>query len=232
MQRVFITGANRGIGLEFVRQFLALGDLVFAGCRNPESATELHMLAKSYDGRLLILAQDLINQETIGTSYKFAKNTVDGIDILINNAGIFPSGDTLSNLNQKNLIHTFHVNAVGPIIVTKLFLNLLKSGLHPKIVNISSDAGSLKNKTEGGYYSYSISKAALNMFTRTLANDLRTEEIIVIAIHPGWVQTDMGSKNAKLTPSESVNGMVKLINKLTLNDTGKFYTYDGGEYPW
>jgi len=236
MLRVLVTGASRGLGFELTNQFLAQGNRVFAGCRTPTSATRLQSLANAYSGQLSILQQDVTDPRSVDSSYAYVKRSAGALDLLINNAGTFPggfpNGDSLRDLNRGDLIQTLHVNAVGPIMVAKSFLDLLRTGDRPKIINISSDAGSLQNKTEGGYYCYCCSKAALNMLTRTLANDLRGDGIIVVAVHPGWVQTDMGGKNAKLTIPESVRHLIRLINALTQDDTGQFYSYDGSRYPW
>jgi NAD(P)-dependent dehydrogenase (short-subunit alcohol dehydrogenase family) len=130
------------------------------------------------------------------------------------------------------MLEVFRVNAVGPMIVSQVFLDLLREGRNPKIVNMTSQMGSLETKQEGGYYSYSSSKAALNMITRLLSFDVQPDGVIVAALHPGWVRTDMGGEHATLTPQESVRGLLEVINRLTADDSGKFYTWEGREHPW
>lgn len=234
MRRVLITGANRGLGFEFVRQCLARGDRVFAGCRNPAKATALQALSADHPGQLTIPPLDVTDEETIAACVEAIRSQVDGLDLLINNAGIYPRGETPTTLNADTMLRAFHVNAVGPMIVAKHCLDLLRAGDHPRIVNISSKMGSLwwKEREGGGDYSYCSSKAALNMLTRTLAFDLRSDGIIVVALNPGWVQTDMGGSNADLTPAESVCGMLEVIERLTESDSSKFFTWEGKEHPW
>lgn len=234
VRRVMVTGGNRGMGLEFVRQCLVRGDRVFAGCRNPGNAVDLQALSVAHPGRLAILTLDVTDEATIDASVETVRSQVDGLDLLINNAGAYPRGETPTTLNATTMLQAFHLNSVAPMIVAQRCLDLLRAGNHPKIVNISSKMGSLwwKEREGGGDYSYCSSKAALNMLTRTLALDLRSEGIIVVALHPGWVQTDMGGNAADLTPAESVGGMLKVIERLTEADTSKFFTWEGREHHW
>ena len=234
MRRVLVTGSNRGLGLEFVRQCLARGDLVFAGCRNPGNAAGLATLSAAYPQRLAMLTLDVTNEESIGASVDAMHRQIEGLDLLINNAGTYPRGETPTTLNSKTMLQAFRLNSVAPMIVAQRCLELLRAGSQPRVVNVSSKMGSLwwKEREGGGDYSYCSSKAALNMLSRTLAFDLRSEGIIVVAINPGWVQTDMGGDNADLTAAESVRGMLDVIARLTEADTSKFLTWDGQEYPW
>ena len=234
MRRVMVTGGNRGLGLEFVRQCLARGDLVFAGCRNPRNALDLHRLSAASHERLSLLTLDVTDEASIDACVRVLCSHVDGLDLLINNAGAYPRGETPATLKATTMLQAFHLNAVAPMIVAQRCLDLLRSGNQPKIANISSKMGSLlwKEREGGGDYSYCSSKAALNMLTRTLAFDLRSETIIVVALNPGWVQTDMGGSSADLTPAESVRGMLRVVERLTEADTSKFFTWEGQEHPW
>ncbi len=234
MQRVLVTGGSRGLGLEFVRQCLARGNLVFAGCRNPENAVDLQTLSVARPEQLTILTLDVTDEVAIDASVQAIRSHVDGLDLLINNAGAYPRGETPTTLNATTMLQAFQLNCVAPMIVAQRCLDLLRAGNHPKIVNISSKMGSLwwKEKEGGGDYSYCSSKAALNMLTRTLAFDLRSDGIIVVALNPGWVQTDMGGNSADLTPTESVRGMLDVIERLTEADTSRFFTWEGQEHPW
>jgi NAD(P)-dependent dehydrogenase (short-subunit alcohol dehydrogenase family) len=184
--------------------------------------------------QLAILTLDVTDETTIDASVEIIRSQVDGLDLLINNAGAFPRGETPTNLNPETMLQAFHLNSVAPMIVAQRCLDLLRAGNEPKIVNISSKMGSLwwKEKEGGGDYSYCSSKAALNMLTRTLAFDLRSDGMIVVAMQPGWVQTDMGGSSADLTPAESVGGMLKVIEGLTEAHTSKFYTWEGREHHW
>ena len=234
MRRVMVTGGNRGLGLEFVRQCLARGDLVFAGCRDPQNALALQELSAAKHEQLSVLALDVTDVASIDACVKVMRSQVDGLDLLINNAGAYPRGETPATLKATTMLQAFHLNAVAPMIVAQRCLDLLRSGDQPKIANISSKMGSLwwKEREGGGDYSYCSSKAALNMLTRTLAFDLRSETIIVVALNPGWVQTDMGGSSADLTPAESVRGMLRVVERLTEADTSKFFTWEGQEHPW
>jgi NAD(P)-dependent dehydrogenase (short-subunit alcohol dehydrogenase family) len=234
MRRVLVTGSNRGLGLEFVRQCLTQGDFVFAGCRKPHSAADLQALVTDYPQRLVILPLVVTDEESVDAAVEAMRQRVDGLDLLINNAGTYPRGETPTTLDAKTLLQTFHLNSVAPVILAQRCLGLLSVGDQPKIANVSSKMGSLwwKEREGGGDYSYCSSKAALNMLSRTLAFDLRPEGIIVVAFNPGWVQTDMGGDTADLTPPESVRGMLDVIARLTQADSSKFLTWEGQEHPW
>ena len=176
----------------------------------------------------------MTDEANIDACVKTMRSQVDGLDLIINNAGAYPRGETPATLKATTMLQAFHLNAVAPMIVAQRCLDLLRSGDQPKIANISSKMGSLwwKEREGGGDYSYCSSKAALNMLTRTLAFDLRSETIIVVALNPGWVQTDMGGSSADLTPVESVRGVLRVIERLTEADTSKFFTWEGQEHPW
>ncbi len=230
--RLLITGANRGIGLEFVKQFHARNDIVLATCRNPGNAVDLQLLSAENEGRFTVLRLDVTDRESIESAARSVMEHTGGLDILINNAGVSPRGERHYNLDGDSMLQVFQVNAVGPMIVSQMFLDLLRQGNNPKIVNITSQMGSITSKQDGGHYSYSGSKAALNMLTRLLSFDVESDGIVVVALHPGWVQTDMGGEHAKLTPQESVRGLIDVISRLTMDDSGKFYTWEGRELPW
>ena len=143
MRRVLITGANRGIGLELVRQCLANGDYVFAGCRYPKRARDLQLLTDSYPDQLTSLKIDITDEGTIDESKAKVQAQVDGLDILFNNAGVYVGGETIEDVCAEDLMFTVRVNAVGPLLVAQRFLSLLKNGKTPRIINISSEAGSI-----------------------------------------------------------------------------------------
>ncbi|MBN1122756.1 MAG: SDR family oxidoreductase [Anaerolineae bacterium] len=232
MQRILITGANRGIGLEFTRQYLERGDRIFAACRNPDAAAELHALADAYPDRLSIIQMEVTDDASIVAAADAVRRETKALDLLINNAGIISHGERIDNLSRETLMRLFDVNAVSPMIVTQHFINLVAKGRSPKIINITSGAGSLENKDEGTFYSYGASKSALNMFSKTLANELRSRRIVVVALHPGWVQTDMGGRGAHLKPERAIRSMIQLIDGLKKNDTGRYLQWDGRDLPW
>lgn len=230
--RICITGTNRGIGLELVRRYLERGDRVFATCRKPDEAAELQKLNAKYADQLTILKLEVTSQEEIETAGQIVEGAADGLDLLINNAGMAISGENLGDLSPDAVLHVFSVNAVAPLMVAQRFCDLLTAGDNSKLVNVSSQLGSLARKTDGGRYSYTSSKAALNMFTRALAFDLKPKGITTVTIHPGWVQTDMGGENAPISVQESCEGILQLIDDLTLDDSGRFLSWEGEELPW
>ncbi|MCB9455466.1 MAG: SDR family oxidoreductase [Anaerolineaceae bacterium] len=234
MKRIFITGANRGIGLELVRQYLGEDTTrIFATARQPQAAGELQALVAAHPDRLKVVPLDVTDEAAIARAVQIVAGEVEALDILINNAAINPPGiQSLAQISAETMQTTFTVNAVAPLLVARAFQGLLEKGSHPRLVNISTQVGSMTWKTSGGSYAYAASKAALNMVTRCLAADLQPAGIITIMLHPGWVQTDMGGVHAALTPAESISGIIKLINNLTTAENGKFFKWNGEPHPW
>ena len=231
MKTLFLTGANRGIGLALVKEALNRDYRVFAGCRQPQNAGDLQALAARYPARVVPIPIDVTDDASIQAAADAVAAQTNAVDLLINNAGVFPRGERLGNLDARTMLHAFHVNSVGPMIVAQKFLSLLRRGERAKILNISSQLGSITHPM-GGYYSYNSSKAALNMLTRILASELRPEGILAVVVHPGWVQTDMGGRGAPLKPAESARGILNLAERLKMADTGGFFTWDGRKHPW
>jgi NAD(P)-dependent dehydrogenase (short-subunit alcohol dehydrogenase family) len=232
MLRVLVTGASRGLGLEFVRQYLARGDRVIAACRKPGAAQELTKLALAHPGKLAVLPVDVTKPATIVELARETKLVVEGIDILINNAGLLPSGERLGDLQPKNLNDAFATNVVGPVLVTQAMMPLLAAGRTARVINLSSVLGSITKRESFVTPSYAISKAALNMATRLLGHALAEDGITITTVHPGWVKTDMGGVRAELEPTESVTACIKLIDGLGLGHAGRFLAWDGSEIPW
>ncbi len=233
MKRILITGANRGVGLELTLQLVARGDRVFAGCRSPEKAKGLEEIAARYPGQLTILPLDVTEEGSIVKSAEIVSAEVEALDILFNNAAAnFGDETCLSDVKAEVLLKTTHINAVGAVLVAQGFIALLQKGIDPKLVNVSSEAGSITNMTHFRGYHYYGSKAAMNMYTRALAWDPETKGITVIAIHPGWVRTDMGGPDAHLSTAQSAAGLLKVTDGLTSADNGNFYTWEGSKLPW
>jgi NAD(P)-dependent dehydrogenase (short-subunit alcohol dehydrogenase family) len=232
MERILITGANRGIGLELARQYLERGDVVLATARNLDAAADLQALAAQYRDRCYLLSLDVTDEAAIVAIAAQAAALVDGLDVLINNAGVFPRNEQPETLDAQVLLQTLHTNAVAPLIVVRELLGLLRRGRRPRILNITSQLGSLTRRASGRCYSYCSSKAALNMLTRSLAFDLQDEGIIAVVVHPGWVQTGMGGAHAPVLVGESARGIIALADDLTLEQTSKFLTWDGREHAW
>ncbi len=225
--RIVITGANRGIGLALTEIYLENGETVIAGVRNTKSESLLK-LREIYGDNLQILKLDVSDESSI----KNFANSFDGhVDVLINNAGVL-FRDSVYECSYDKFLYTLKVNTLGPFFMVHYLLDKLIHSKNPKVVNISSIMGSLQNFSGTHSVSYSTSKAALNMITKALAHQLMDKKIIVISIHPGWVRTDMGGENAPLDPKESAKNITKLIQKITLLDTGNFYDHTGKILEW
>ncbi len=232
MQRILITGANRGLGLEFVRQYLQHGAQVIAACRHPGKALKLTELAAAHPGRLHVLPLDLTDERSIAELAREAIALTGAIDLLINNAGMLVSGEKFGALEAKTFKDTFAANAVGPLLLTQALTECLANGTKTKVINVSSGLGSIARTIEFGTPSYNMSKAALNMATRLLAMALAERGVTVVAVSPGWVKTDMGGAGATLTAEQSVASLISIIAKLRPADNGRFLSYDGKELPW
>ena len=233
MQRILVTGANRGLGLEFVRAFAARGDRVFAACRRPRAATDLAGLAREAPEAVRVLALDVTDERAIEAAVAAIASDGDGsLDLLVNNAGLSPRGEEFDNLDRERMRSVFDVNTIAPMILARCCRPLLARSRRPRIANISSSMGSLAKKDYGRHYSYSASKAALNMLTRAAACDLAEDGIVVTALHPGWVRTDLGGPKAALAPADSVAGMLRVIDGLSAEDSGAFLTREGEAHPW
>ena len=231
MPSTLITGANRGLGFEFARQYLADGWQVYAACRNPQSASELRRLADASDDKLQILALDVIDPVSVQAAA--AKLDGQAIDLLLNNAGIGgPRGQSVGNIDYEAWAKVLDVNTMGPLRVSEAFLDHVAQSERKLIVTITSGMGSLADNTSGGAYAYRSSKAAVNMVMRSLAIDLAPRSIACVVINPGWVLTDMGGPHATLTTAESVKKLRRLIETLGPRQSGKFFNYDGREYAW
>lgn len=223
-QVVLITGANRGLGLEFARQYSDAGWQVIGTARKPESAGDLRETGAT------VLQLDVSDAESVAQ----LAAVLDGqpIDLLINNAGIIAEQNTLPEADIETVARILDVNTLGPMRVTQALLPNLSAGHLKLIVNMTSGLGSLSMNRSGRYYGYRESKAALNMFTRSLASELRDQGFIVIAMNPGWARTDMGGPDATSTAEESVDGMRAVIEYLTPEDTGTSRNFSGSREPW
>jgi NAD(P)-dependent dehydrogenase (short-subunit alcohol dehydrogenase family) len=238
MRRVLVTGANRGLGLEFVRQLLERGDRVFAGCREPDDADELRACGATAPGRLTLVRLDVTDEESIRAAAATVADETDALDWVINNAGTFATGEAgLFHLDAAKMTHVFQVNAIGPAIVGKHFAPLLRHGDRPLLANLTSGVGLLTDRegSPGEQYSYRASKAALNQIIRSLSFDFKPLGVTVVGIGPGFVLTDMtrGSRaTPPLLPPESVAGMLAVLDALTPEQTGRFFGWHGGEDDW
>lgn len=219
-----VTGAGRGLGLEFARQLSARGDRVIATVRKADAAGALKGLA----ARVIVVdVTDPAGVAKLGQEIAGEK-----IDVVINNAGVSSESKTLATTTPEELERVFKVNSTAPLIVAKAALPAVRAGGRKLVVSISSQLASIANNTGGSTYAYRASKCALNMLTTCLANEFRGEGIAFVAMHPGWVKTDMGGPQAPMTPEQSVTWLVRTIDGLGMAQSGKFLNYDGAPMPW
>ncbi|MDD1605778.1 MAG: SDR family oxidoreductase [Methylococcaceae bacterium] len=231
MPSILITGANRGLGLEFCRQYGEQGWRVFACCRQPDTAIELQALAKQW-AHLTIHALEVSNFQQI--DQLAAQLVSEPLDVLLSNAGVY--GDKKDHdfgaLDYAAWQETLLINTLAPVKLAEAFLpNLLKTQ-HPQFVAISSLMGSIADNDSGGSILYRSSKAGLNAALKSLAIDLQPQNIAVLILHPGWVKTDMGGERAPTSPEESIAGMRRVISEFTLEQSGSFFNYKGDLLPW
>ncbi len=236
-----ITGAGRGLGLEFARQCRARGMRVIGAVRSPDRADALIALSKEDGPPVDVVALDVGDVASIDAIGSAVGALTDHVDLLINNAGInsmsagIPEAQRnlkLGSLEAEGIVTMLRVNAIGPVLVTQALLPLLEAADDPRVVLISSWLGSLQGKSRGGNYGYCGSKATLNMLGRALALDLVDKKVICALFNPGWVQTDMGGQRADLTPEDSVGGILTTTFGLSLDDNGRFLDHDGQEHAW
>ena len=225
-----VTGANRGLGLEFVRQLLARGDRVVATCRHPGKAGALNQLAGGFPGRLHVLPLDVADPKSIAELARELPLVCESLGLLVNGAGVLHSGERFGSVSAANLDDSFRTNARGPLLLVQVLAPLLVDGA--RVANITSELGSIAGLARFGTPSYNISKAAQNMATALLAKALAARGIIVLALHPGWVQTDMGGSGATLTPAQSVLGLLRVIDGATLQSSGQFFNWHGDALSW
>jgi NAD(P)-dependent dehydrogenase (short-subunit alcohol dehydrogenase family) len=243
MQKIFITGASRGMG--FTRRFLQRGDHVFAACRNPQEAGYLQALKISMPKQLTILRMDVADTNSILDAFVVLRMNTESLDLIINNAGAYlgrrgappnveddAGNDQLGKLNFEDGINLMRVNAIAPIMIVQQFLGFLKKGTNPRVVSITSSYGSTSNNDWGEPYHYSASKAALNMYMRSLAVDVKAFGITVAVLDPGWVKTEMGGANAPVEVVDSVDGMIEVIDALTPKQNGQCFDWEGNVMEW
>lgn len=231
MSTVLITGANRGLGLEFTRQYAAEGWQVLACCRHPAEADALNAIAHRSRGQVRVHALDVAELNTIDALAKTLQGTP--IDLIINNAGIYPDRHSgFGQIDYDAWMMAFLVNTMAPLKVAEAFVSHLERGQGKLIATVSSKMGSLDDNTSGGCYLYRSSKSAVNMVMKSLSLDLAARGIRAVILHPGWVQTDMGGPNALIMPEQSVSGMRRVLENVTNKQTGRFLSYDGSEIPW
>ena len=230
--RALVTGANRGLGLEFVRQLLARGSQVVASCRRPAEAAALHALAAAHPGRLHVRALAVDSEPARLAFAREVADLFEGIDLLVNNAGMLARGEQFGELDAAVLQQTLATNTVAPLMLVQALAPLLQRGARPRVLNISSALGSIARADGFHTPTYRISKAGLNMAGVMMAHALNPLGVGVITASPGWVQTDMGGSGAQLTPEESVASLLRLVDELPGVPAGPFLDRSGEVLPW
>ena len=230
MPSVLVTGANRGLGLEFAKQYAAEGWRVYAACRDPKKADQLNEIISKSSGRVTMHSLDVTRLEQFDALANELKD--QPIDILLSNAGIASRGLRFGSTDYKAWAEMFLINSMATMKLAEVFVEHVARSEKKMIVAITSKMGSIADNTSGGGYLYRSSKAAVNMVVRSLAVDLKSRAITSVVLHPGWVKTDMGGEQAPVPVEQSIKSLRKVISKITITDSGKFYQYDGQEVPW
>ncbi len=228
---VLVTGANRGLGLEWVRQYVQAGWRVYATCRRPEEAAELKALAGAHPG-LSVHRLDVTDGEQLHTLQLDLEEA--RIDVLVNNAGVYLdkfSGD-LGGIDYEAWQRSFAVNTLGAVRVTEALVEQVARSEQRLVVAITSHMGSIAEIAAPGNYAYRSSKAALNAAMKGLSHALAQRHIGVLLLHPGWAQTRMGGPGAPLSVEQSVQGMRAMVERFTPQMSGAFFRYNGTEIPW
>jgi NAD(P)-dependent dehydrogenase (short-subunit alcohol dehydrogenase family) len=227
MPTVLLTGANRGLGLEFARQYAGRGWRVLACCRDPEKASELNAVP----GDVAVHRLDVRDLDGVAALARELRGTA--IDVLLNNAGVYgPNRMHLGRIDYAAWADVLAVNVLGPTRLIECFVDHVAASAKKLVACVSSQMGSMGRNTTGRHYLYRSSKAALNAIVKSLAIDLRDRGVTLITLHPGWVKTDMGGADADLPIPDSVRDVIALLERVTLADSGRFLNHDGSEIPW
>jgi len=230
MATVLVTGVNRGLGLEFLKQYAEAGWTVIGTCRDLSQAVEASRIADE-SGSVELYPLEVTDADSV--AHLADSLSQRSIDVLILNAGVMGAASlALENLDPDDFLHSLRVNTVMPALMIQAFREAVKRSEHRLIVGMSSILGSIAENADGGLYSYRASKAGLNAVLRSASHDLRSDGITVLAMHPGWVQTDMGGENALINTAESIAGMRDVIDKATAQMSGSFVSYEGKQLPW
>ena len=223
---ILVTGANRGLGLELVKLFLREGHVVAAGARNNSNIDNLSLLMQQYNQNFKVITLDISDETSIAKSAEVMKNEWGTLDVIINNAGILLGREKkFDELTMDHLMASFQINTFGPMMVIKHFYKLLKKSGNAAIINITSESA---NDFGSNDFAYSMSKAALNMYSYKINSKLKDEGVKVLAIHPGWIRTDMGGQNAPNSPKTTAQNILKIIEgKLDIDNESVFIDHMG-----
>ena len=230
MTHILITGANRGIGLGFVKKYIEKNVHLTCTTRDISGSKELLAYKEKYPDNMEIFELDLLKDNAALTLANFIKDRP--IDILINNAGVGSSNQHFRAVSLNPWLEVLKVNLIAPLLITQAIIKNVKISSAKKIYFLSSQLGSIEDNKSGGMYIYRSSKSGLNQVMKSLSIDLKAYGITVVSLHPGWVKTDMGGANAPVSIDESVEGMIRVIEITDIKDTGKFLNYHGRELPW
>lgn len=230
MNTLLVTGSNRGIGLEIVRQYAQLGWQVHACCRQPDNAQDLQSLAEN-NSAIHLHPLDISDETQISALADELRDS--SIDLLFNNAGIYGQRDaSFGNTDSQQWLDCFYINCIAQLKMCEAFVEQVARSQHKTIASMSSKMGSMADNSSGGSYVYRSSKAALNAVMKSTSIDLKPRGIKVAILHPGWVLTDMGGPHAEISTAESVQQMRNTLEKLTLDTSGSFFEIDGSVIPW
>ena len=228
---IMVTGASRGIGLEMVRYGIEQNWRIFACCRHPQQAESLLSSAKLANGRVSVHVADMEELATVQALAYELRN--EPIDILINNAGIYGSSkNRFGQVDVQSWHNTFQVNSIAPLKVAEALIEQVKMGDKKIIACMSSKMGSMEDNSSGGSYIYRSSKAALNAVVKSMSIDLKEDGIKCVALHPGWVKTNLGGPNAEISTRECVTNLFDILLNLNEEDSGRFIDMDGTTIPW
>lgn len=231
-RRAVVTGASRGLGLEFTRQLLARGERVVATCRRPASADALAALAKAHPDQLQVVALSVDDEDSRQAFVQALAGMHEGLELLVNNAGVLERGERFGELRAGVMADTFATNVIGPMLLAQALAPRLARGQRPRVLNVSSRLGSIASTASFNTPSYNISKAALNMAGVLMAHAMNPMGIGVISASPGWVRTAMGGDGAELTAEESVHSLLKLVDDVPGLPAGVFLDRNGDTLPW
>lgn len=243
MKIALVTGAYKGIGFEWCRQLGKQGYKVILTARDLKKAQEAAELLNEQELVIYPKALEVTDEKQIEEVAVWANEMFGRVDLIVNNAGINPKDYAdkskmakafyLNDLDAKEMLDVVHINSIAPLLVVKQLKQLLTKSEKPIVINISSWLGSVTNLTFGGHYGYVGSKNLLNVLNKSMANELKKENIICINVNPGWVQTDMGGQKAQFTTEQAVtNILTNVVSKVTIKDSGKFLNFDGSQHPW
>jgi NAD(P)-dependent dehydrogenase (short-subunit alcohol dehydrogenase family) len=243
MKIALVTGAYKGFGFEWCKQLGKQGYKVILTARNLEKAQEAAEFLNEQELIIYPKALEVTNENQIKEIADWTKDMFGRIDLIVNNAGINPKDYPdkkrmakafyLNDLDAKEMLNVININSIAPLLIIKHFRLLLSKSDNPMVINISSWLGSVTNLNFGGHYGYVGSKNLLNVLNKSMAYELKNDNIISINVNPGWIQTDMGGKNAHFTAEQAVKNILKnIISKVTINDSGTFFNFDGSIHPW